>query len=157
MPVWRVGIVGACKAGAGMSAPLWMNEEWKADSLKWRGEVLKGRFAHWCNEWDGLPVDETTEEFDCCGCDWGDENAAAKAAQASLREKLRADTRARHSEVCSLLAKALPHVERRALDYPDSNVNTPAIRGLIVSIRECLSEQPRAATSSPPDPSTEIR
>jgi hypothetical protein len=38
-----------------MSEPLWMREDWKADSLKWRGEVLKGRYAHWCDEWDGLP------------------------------------------------------------------------------------------------------
>lgn len=39
------------------------------DSLKWRGRVLTGVFAHWCFDWDDLPVDETTPfEFDCCGC-----------------------------------------------------------------------------------------
>jgi hypothetical protein len=51
-----------------VSDPLWMREDWKADSLKWRGEVLKGEYAHWCNEWDGLPVDETTPEFLACLC-----------------------------------------------------------------------------------------
>lgn len=44
--------------------------EWIADCLKWRGELLNGYHAHWCAEWDGLPVDETTvEEFgygSCC-------------------------------------------------------------------------------------------
>lgn len=43
--------------------------EWEADCMKWRGRVLTGRFAHWCYDWDGLPVDETTpDEFECCGC-----------------------------------------------------------------------------------------
>lgn len=42
-------------------------EEWRADCLKWRGRVLDGKLSHWCVEWDGLPVDETTEEW-ACGC-----------------------------------------------------------------------------------------
>lgn len=41
--------------------------EWVADCLQWRGEVLTGRYAHWCFEWDGLPIDETCEEWPC-GC-----------------------------------------------------------------------------------------
>lgn len=41
--------------------------EWIADCKQWRGKTLTGRFAHWCYEWDGLPVDETTPEWPC-GC-----------------------------------------------------------------------------------------
>jgi hypothetical protein len=42
--------------------------EWCQDSIRWRGKVLNGKYAHWCFEWDGLPVDETTDEFTCCSC-----------------------------------------------------------------------------------------
>ena len=42
--------------------------EWEEDCLKWRGVVLTGKKAHWCLDWDGLPVDETTPEFECCTC-----------------------------------------------------------------------------------------
>ena len=41
--------------------------QWQADCLHWRKRVLSGRFAHWCPEWDGLPMDETCEEWPC-GC-----------------------------------------------------------------------------------------
>jgi len=41
---------------------------WRAECLHWRGVVLVGRFAHYCFDFDGLPVDETCEEFDCCRC-----------------------------------------------------------------------------------------
>lgn len=43
--------------------------QWQEDCLKWRGRILYGEKAHWCADWDGLPVDETTpEELDCCHC-----------------------------------------------------------------------------------------
>jgi hypothetical protein len=43
-------------------------DEWAADCLRWRGRVLTGKYAHWCYDWDGLPIDETTPEFPCsCG------------------------------------------------------------------------------------------
>jgi hypothetical protein len=42
--------------------------EWAKDCERWRGPLLTGKYAHWCYEWDGLPVDETTMEFDCCSC-----------------------------------------------------------------------------------------
>jgi len=42
-------------------------QEWRQDCLRWRDKVLTGRFRHWCFEWDGLPVDETTQEWPC-GC-----------------------------------------------------------------------------------------
>ena len=41
---------------------------WIADCMRWHGKVLTGAKAHWCFDWDELPVDETTSEFDCCTC-----------------------------------------------------------------------------------------
>lgn len=41
---------------------------WEADCLRWRGMVLTGDWGHWCFDWDGLPVDETTDEISCCTC-----------------------------------------------------------------------------------------
>ncbi len=43
-------------------------EDWRQDCLKWRGRVLTGRYAHWCIEWDGLPIDETTTMEWPCAC-----------------------------------------------------------------------------------------
>jgi len=37
--------------------------EWYQDCLQCQGQILKGRYSHWCYDWDGLPVDETCEEF----------------------------------------------------------------------------------------------
>lgn len=42
--------------------------DWVADSTKWRGSPLTGDWSHWCHAWDGLPVDETTPELNCCEC-----------------------------------------------------------------------------------------
>lgn len=43
--------------------------DWIEDCLHWRGRILEGKYAHYCYDWDGLPVDETTpEEFECCTC-----------------------------------------------------------------------------------------
>lgn len=44
--------------------------EWEEDCLKWRGVILRGQFAHWCFDYDGLPVDETCEEEWPCACDF---------------------------------------------------------------------------------------
>lgn len=33
--------------------------------LKYRGRVLTGRYAHCCDAWDELPIDETTDEWPC--------------------------------------------------------------------------------------------
>ena len=38
---------------------------WAADCLRWRGKVLTGKRRHWCADYDGLPVDETTPEWPC--------------------------------------------------------------------------------------------
>jgi hypothetical protein len=52
---------------------MWNSDEetfqrWEEDSLRYHGKVLKGKFWHWCGEWDGLPIDETCSEFECCYC-----------------------------------------------------------------------------------------
>ena len=39
---------------------------WEEDCMKWRGRVLRGPDRHWCNSWDGLPVDAFTPEYSCC-------------------------------------------------------------------------------------------
>lgn len=57
-------------------------EEFKRDSMKWHGVVLTGKFAHWCNDWDFLPIDETCDEFTSC-CDVVDPEAE------TYRERLR--------------------------------------------------------------------
>lgn len=41
---------------------------WIEDCMRWIGHVLHGEHIHWCAEWDGLPVDETTKEYECCHC-----------------------------------------------------------------------------------------
>ena len=38
------------------------------ECFHWRGRMLTGVKAHFCYDWDGLPVDETTEEIACCHC-----------------------------------------------------------------------------------------
>jgi hypothetical protein len=45
-----------------------MSKEFEEECIKFYGKVLTGKFAHWCYEWDGLPIDETCEEFKCCCC-----------------------------------------------------------------------------------------
>jgi hypothetical protein len=39
--------------------------DWTEDCLRWRGKVLTGKHAHWCPDWDYLPIDETTPEWPC--------------------------------------------------------------------------------------------
>ena len=40
---------------------------WIKNCQRWRGKALDGDFAHYCNSYDGLPMDETCEEWPC-GC-----------------------------------------------------------------------------------------
>lgn len=35
--------------------------------MRYRGHVLSGKYAHWCPDWDDLPIDETCSEWPC-GC-----------------------------------------------------------------------------------------
>ena len=41
---------------------------WEFECAKWRGRVLRGPDAHYCCDWDFLPVDATTPEYSCCVC-----------------------------------------------------------------------------------------
>ena len=45
-------------------------DEWINDSIRWHGRLLTGHFAHWCGDWDLLPIDETCGEFQACTCSW---------------------------------------------------------------------------------------
>ncbi len=42
--------------------------EWEADCMKYHGKVLTGKDAHWCYDFDHLPVDETCYEYEFCTC-----------------------------------------------------------------------------------------
>ena len=48
--------------------PLWTNFD--QDCLQIHGKVLKGKKAHYCPEFDYLPIDETSYEFQYCTCEW---------------------------------------------------------------------------------------
>ena len=52
-------------------------KDWEDDCLKWRGRVLSGEKAHWCYDWDFLPIDETTPEWPC-NCVFADPTPAKK-------------------------------------------------------------------------------
>jgi hypothetical protein len=43
--------------------------EWGADCMRWHNRVLVGNRAHWCPDWDYLPIDETTPEIEGCSCE----------------------------------------------------------------------------------------
>jgi hypothetical protein len=42
--------------------------EWVTDCMQTYGRVLDGAHAHWCPDWDYLPIDETCQEFESCIC-----------------------------------------------------------------------------------------
>ena len=46
------------------------SQHWIEDCMKWWGRVLDGKNAHWCPDWDDLPIDVTYDEFECCTCDF---------------------------------------------------------------------------------------
>ena len=60
-----VSFSGRCRMSEreGYSFP----QDWIEDCQQWRGRLLTGRYAHWCMEWDDLPIDETCPEWPC-GC-----------------------------------------------------------------------------------------
>ena len=49
-------------------APKPITSEWERDCRHWRGRALTGKHAHWCPDWDYLPIDETTPEWPCVCC-----------------------------------------------------------------------------------------
>ena len=48
------------------------SDDWIEDCMHHHGKVLTGKYAHWCPEFDFLPIDETCFEFEYCTCDKGD-------------------------------------------------------------------------------------
>lgn len=44
------------------------SKDWIEDCLEVCGKVLTGGKAHWCPDWDFLPIDETCPEIDGCVC-----------------------------------------------------------------------------------------
>ena len=41
---------------------------WDEDCMRFYGKILDGEKAHYCHDWDGLPIDETCKELRCCHC-----------------------------------------------------------------------------------------
>lgn len=44
------------------------SSDWVEDCMRWRGRVLVGKYAHWCFDYDDLPMDETCVMEWPCGC-----------------------------------------------------------------------------------------
>lgn len=44
--------------------------EFEQDCISCWGRVLTGKYAHFCNDWDYLPIDETCHPFAYCNCDY---------------------------------------------------------------------------------------
>ena len=44
------------------------SKDWVEDCNFYYGKTLTGKYRHYCYEWDGLPIDETCEEFKSCCC-----------------------------------------------------------------------------------------
>lgn len=57
----------------------------------WNGAVLKGKYSHYCAEWDDLPIDETCEEFMCCSC--FEETPEIFSIQEKMRKEIFEDER----------------------------------------------------------------
>ena len=64
-----------------MSDPLRNAINWNEECLHWRGAVLTGKYAHYCLDWDCLPVDETCSEFTSCGCYTNEEKDGTSEAR----------------------------------------------------------------------------
>jgi len=42
--------------------------EWATDCEFHHGRILSGEHAHYCADWDWMPIDETCPEFEACLC-----------------------------------------------------------------------------------------
>jgi len=40
-------------------------DTFEGDCMRYRRRILTGKYAHTCWDWDGLPIDETCEEWPC--------------------------------------------------------------------------------------------
>ena len=50
--------------------------EFEKECLRWHGRNLTGNYAHYCPDWDYLPIDDTCVEFQSCTCPKKDNYAA---------------------------------------------------------------------------------
>lgn len=43
---------------------------WELDCKQYYGRILdpSDTYAHWCNDWDDLPINSTSPEFESCTC-----------------------------------------------------------------------------------------
>ncbi len=41
---------------------------WDVVCMRYRGRVLHGKHAHYCDDWDGLPIEEGDKEMESCTC-----------------------------------------------------------------------------------------
>jgi len=64
--------------------------EFEQDCTHFHGEILSGKFQHYCHEFDMLPIDDTCFEFMYCNCFEGEEFKQA-------REKIRKEYEQRNS------------------------------------------------------------
>lgn len=44
------------------------SKDWIEDCLRYHGRVLNGGKAHWCPDWDYLPIDDSCRELKACTC-----------------------------------------------------------------------------------------
>lgn len=51
-----------------MDKKIGVSEDWVEDCMKFYGKVLTGKNAHWCPDWDHLPIDDTCHEMKYCSC-----------------------------------------------------------------------------------------
>ncbi len=42
--------------------------EFERECLRLYGKRLDGKHQHYCPDWDGLPIDDTCQEFETCTC-----------------------------------------------------------------------------------------
>jgi len=42
--------------------------EFEKKCYRWHGRKLEGNYAHYCPDWDFLPIDNTCVEFQSCTC-----------------------------------------------------------------------------------------
>jgi len=52
--------------------------EFEKECIRWYGEKLTGNYAHYCPDWDYLPIDDTCVEFQSCTCHGNKSNGERK-------------------------------------------------------------------------------
>jgi hypothetical protein len=47
--------------------------EFDEECMHFYGEVLTGKYKHFCPDFDYLPIDESCFEYQFCTCEWEDQ------------------------------------------------------------------------------------